>query len=121
MQRISICRSCQVEGAEARGNRLAEAVAEELARDPELAGRVEVGLVDCMIVCKQPVSVSVRARGKEAYLFADVDPEAQASEIVAFARLYDESADGAITDARPCGDLRFKLLGRIPADPPEPV
>ncbi len=75
----------------------------------------EVALVDCMHVCGRPVAVSFRSEGKAAYLFAGVDPVTQVDEIVTFAGLYAVAKGGIIDDARPCGQLRHCLVGRIPA------
>lgn len=96
--RIIICTGC------AGGAELAAA----------LDGQVSVELTDCMNVCDAPVSLAVRATGKAAYLFTGVDPD-RPEDVVAFAKLYAAAADGQITDARPAGELRFKLVGRIPA------
>jgi predicted metal-binding protein len=79
-----------------------------------LKGRVAVETTDCMNVCDKPISLAVRAEGKAAYLFAGVDPDTP-EDIEAFSELYAESADGQIMDARPAGNLRFCLVGRIPA------
>lgn len=76
---------------------------------------VEVAVVDCMMVCGRPVTVSFRGSGKAAYLFAGVDVVAQGAQIAAFVRMYAEAPGGIIDDARPCGDLRLCLIGRIPA------
>lgn len=84
----------------------------ELARS--LDGRLRVETAACLNVCDAPVSVAVRAEGKAAYLFAGVDAAAP-QDLVAFARLYADSTDGEIADARATGKLRFCLLGRIPA------
>lgn len=81
-----------------------------------LQGRLpDVAVVDCMNVCGRPVAVSFRGPGKAAYLFAGVDPVAQVDEIVVFAGLYTDAKGGIVEDARPCGDLRLCLVGRIPA------
>ncbi len=85
----------------------------DLARRLEAEG-VAVQRADCLNVCKAPVSLSVRAEGKAAYLFAGVDP-AWTAEIRAFLALYAAAEDGLIEDARPCGALRHCLIGRIPA------
>ena len=74
-----------------------------------------VGTTDCMIVCGQPVTVAFRQEGKAAYLFSGVDPDTQIEELATFARLYAEAPDGVVDDVRPCGELRFRLIGRIPA------
>lgn len=79
-----------------------------------LAGRVAVETTDCMNVCDKPISLAVRAHGKAAYLFTGVDPDAP-EDIEAFAKLYADSEDGQIMDARSAGNLRFCLVGRIPA------
>ena len=104
--RITICESCRSDGP-AKGAALAE----------RLRGMVgaEVATTDCMIVCGKPVTVSFRATGKAAYLFSGVDPETQAEEIAEFARLYADAADGIVNDVRSIGQLRFCLIGRIPA------
>jgi predicted metal-binding protein len=109
VQHITICESCRAGEAAPRGRALADQLR------GLVAGLAEVRTVDCMIVCGDPVTVSFRAPGKAAYLFAGVDPDAQADELAAFARLYDAAPDGVIDDARPCGALRFCLVGRIPA------
>ena len=79
-----------------------------------LRGRVPVETTDCMNVCDAPISLAVRAEGKAAYLFTGVDPD-RPEDIEAFARLYADAPDGQIADARAAGELRFCLVGRIPA------
>jgi predicted metal-binding protein len=108
-QRITICSGCRAAGGQPGG----EAMAAQL--QGLLGDLASVGTTDCMIVCGQPVTVSVREEGKAAYLFSGVDPEAQIEELATFARLYAEAPDGIIEDVRPCGELRFRLIGRIPA------
>jgi predicted metal-binding protein len=72
---------------------------------------------ECMSACANPVAISFRAHGKAAYMFSGIDPAQDQQDILAFAKLYSAAKDGWIEDARPCGRLRFCLLGRIPADP----
>lgn len=106
---ITICAGCREGETPPQGRALAERLA------PLVAGLADVRTTDCMIVCGKPVTVSFRAPGKAAYLFAGVDPETQAGELATFARLYAEAQDGLVDDVRPCGELRFRLIGRIPA------
>jgi predicted metal-binding protein len=47
-------------------------------------------------------------------VFAGVQ-DTDAADVLNFAKLYDESADGWIEDARPLGRLRFCLKTRVPA------
>ncbi|MGR3463411.1 DUF1636 family protein [Limimaricola sp.] len=109
MDCITICATCAAPGQAPKGAGLAEAV-----RDGLREGCV-VRLVDCLNVCHSPVALSIRGAGKTAYLFAGVDPAAQAAEIRVLADLYAAAPGGDITDARPLGGLRHRLLGRIPA------
>jgi predicted metal-binding protein len=74
-----------------------------------------VDTVACLNACAEPTALSFRAVGKWAYLFSNVDPLCDGADVVAFARLYLNSKDGEITDARACGRLRHCLRGRIPA------
>lgn len=105
--KITICESCRSAETAPVGAALAE----------RLRGMVdaEVATTDCMIVCSKPVTVSFRATGKAAYLFSGVDPETQAEEIAEFARLYALADDGIVQDVRSIGQLRFCLIGRVPA------
>lgn len=100
--RITVCATCR-EGA---GGRLAERLAGEGA---------EMRLVGCLFACGRPLALAVAGEGKATYLFAGVDPEAQAEEVAAFLRLFREAPAGEVADARAAGRLRFCLLGRIPA------
>jgi predicted metal-binding protein len=107
---LTICSGCRATDSPAKGGNLAKRLESALA-----GSGTRVALVDCMIVCGEPVTVSFRAEGKAAYLFSGVNPETQAENLVTFARLYADAADGIVDDVRPCGDLRFRLVGRIPA------
>ena len=105
---LTICAGCRATDKPAKGAELAEGLRAVIG--PETVVRVS----DCMNVCSQPITVSIRATGKAAYLFAGVDPDTQADELVALAQLYAKAEGGIIDDARPLGQLRFCLLGRIP-------
>ena len=101
--RVIACASCP--------GSLHEALCRAFAGDgPE--GFVVEG-TDCMNACARGPTLAFRAPGKAAWLFGDLGP-ANLSEILAFARLYAAASDGMISDARPLGALRFRLIGRIP-------
>lgn len=108
MDRITICATCAAPGMAPGGRALADAVRAGLREG------VELRLVDCLNVCHSPVALSIRGHGKTAYLFAGVDPATQAAEIRKLADLYAETVSGDIVDARPLGQLRHCLIGRIP-------
>lgn len=101
--RVTVCAGCAL-GREGFAERLQEA----------LGGLGEVSTVDCMSGCTRPSTVAFRDKGKTAYLFGDV-VEGDLSDLVAFARLYRQAADGNLADARAIGGLRMKAVARIPA------
>ncbi len=105
---ITICAGCRAEGAEPQGKALAKALR-------QLVGETaEVRTTDCMNNCGHPTAVAFRAPGKPVYLFHNVDLATQAAEIADFAKAYATEKGGIVTDARPFGQLRFSLVGRIP-------
>jgi predicted metal-binding protein len=108
---VFICSTCAEIGGDPKGVALIEDVRARLAS----FGDFEVRAQACLNVCDKPTALAFRAEGKAAYLFAGVDAEADAADVEAFAKLYAESPDGWIEDARSAGRLRFCLIGRIPA------
>ncbi|QFG36824.1 uncharacterized protein DUF1636 [Paracoccus pantotrophus] len=90
---------------------LADALADTLRRlGPDIAlRRAALHARDA-----RPVLMALQAPGRGAYLFHGLRP-ADAGDIAATIRAYLAAADGWITDARPCGQLRLCLKLRIPA------
>ena len=104
--KVTLCASCAL-GRSGFAETLAEAMAE--------AGiSAQIATTECMSGCKTPSTLAVRAEGKMAYLFGELTA-ADLPDLLTFARLYAESPDGTLADARPIGALRFKALARIPA------
>lgn len=103
---ISLCRTCRDADP---------TLPDQLAAALRTAGlAAEVQEVDCMSGCARPQTLAVRQSGKTAYLFGEITT-ADLPDIITFLQLYDASADGTLSDARPLGDLRFKAIARIPA------
>ncbi len=101
----TVCRSCPA----ARAG-LADDLREAFAR---AALDVELRETDCLSGCTRPSALAFRAQGKTAYLFGEIT-RADVPGIVTFARLYLDSPDGNLADARPLGSLRTKAMARIP-------
>ena len=101
----TVCRSCPAGQAG-----LADDLREAFAK-----GSVDVELreTDCLSGCTRPSALAFRAQGKTAYLFGEIT-RADVPGIVTFARLYLDSPDGNLADARPLGLLRTKAMARIP-------
>jgi predicted metal-binding protein len=107
--RITICAGCRSGPDDAPPGAM---LAEDLRR--QIGHLADVATTDCMVVCGRPITVSFRATDKAAYLFAGLQPT-QADDLASFAKLYAAATDGIVDDVRSCGDLRFCLIGRIPA------
>ena len=99
---VTICSSCPA-GRAGFASRLQAA----------LSADVEVQEVECMSGCTRPSTVAVRAAGKTAYLFGDLD-QGDIPALVTFVALYGKTSDGNFSDARPLGELREKAIARIP-------
>lgn len=108
---VFICTTCAEIGGDPKGDALIVDVAARLVP----LGDFEVRGQECLNVCDKPTALAFRAEGKAAYLFAGVDGDKDAGDVAAFAKLYKDASDGWIEDARSAGQLRFCLIGRIPA------
>jgi predicted metal-binding protein len=70
--------------------------------------------VECMAGCARPLTVAFQAPGKASYLFGSIDAEADAGDLVRFARLYASLADGRCNSGQRPPRLAGKTLARIP-------
>ena len=103
---VHICQGCD-------GGQLAELRA---AIDRAFTkGRVQIVEQQCMNGCAKPVSFGLQSPGRATCFFAGVDPQSDIADIVATLHAYLKAPRGWIEDARPCGRLRFCLVGRVPA------
>jgi predicted metal-binding protein len=73
----------------------------------------QVTLTECMSGCTKPSTVAFRAKGKTAYLFGQISAD-DLGDLIVFAKAYQAASDGTFTDARIFGDLRHKVIARIP-------
>ncbi|MEM5583242.1 DUF1636 family protein [Roseibium sp. AS2] len=113
MNRILVCRTCQQETeAVAEG---ALAALRNALLDAALIGAFDVGTVDCMGACEQPVSLAFQGEGRATLVFAGLSFPQDIDDIVATGRAWLAAENGWIEDARPCGRLRLCLRARIPA------
>lgn len=104
MHHLLICRSCDG-GAQGMALRL----------QAGLGPAWRVSHVDCMGGCARAGTIAFRAEGKASYLFGDIRPDTPLADLLAFARMYQATPDGWITDARSLGTLRTGAIARIPA------
>lgn len=79
-----------------------------------LSEAMELRSDGCLGPCDRPVVMALQSAGGSGYVFAGLDLQTDAEDIVATCRLYLESRQGWIEDARACGRLRHLLVARIP-------
>ncbi|PVB61058.1 DUF1636 family protein [Labrenzia sp. 011] len=117
--RIFVCTSCRDKTTGGRPG-------------PQLIGRLKSALrsvcpvadtdfivsgVACMAGCARPCVVAFQAAEKAAWLFGDMDPQADVDDLVAFARQYRDMGDGWCSSGQRPGKLRRTALARVPAAP----
>lgn len=113
--RILICTSCKPKGTQCRpGFELIEQLRMALANDA-IPESFHVAGVACMAGCDRPCTVCYQGAGKATYLFGDIDPELDVSDLVTFARQYAFLHDGWCSSVDRPGKLRKHTLARVPA------
>ena len=70
--------------------------------------------VPCLGVCSAPTSLTLQSEKRTSYIFKDIDLKRDKADIIATCRLYLDSDNGFIEDARECGRLRHLLHAKIP-------
>ena len=118
---IHICTSCRAEGEaleprlERSGARLHAALTE--AASAEGAPDVRIVPVDCMSVCKRPVTVGFSAPGKWTYVYGDFanEPlEVSAAVILDGAARFAATTDGLIPWKERPQALKKGVIARLP-------
>ncbi len=116
---IFVCVSCrQGDDADNRpGKGFYEALRDRLAEAPEAGIRVEP--VDCLAVCKRPITVALAGAGKWLYVAGDVDPAAHLDDVIAAATSYAATENGVIPWRERPTFLRKGVISRTPPLPVE--
>lgn len=118
---IYVCTSCRTEGQpleprdERAGARLYAALNE--AASAEGAPKVTLVPVDCMSVCKRPVTVGFSTPGKWTYVYGDFAkdaPDAAAATILDGARRFAATSDGLIPWKERPEALKRGVIARLP-------
>jgi predicted metal-binding protein len=75
---------------------------------------LNVQSVGCLWTCDRPCSVTFACPGKYTYHFVDLHHAECVSELQQFSELYLNSADGYVKPPKMPGELRSRLLVRVP-------
>jgi predicted metal-binding protein len=112
---IHVCTTCRaadepLEPKEARaGARLYRALSRH-----DIPADIELIPVECLSVCKRPVTVGFSAPGKWSYIYGDFPPESSAETILAAAQLYAEAPGGLIPWRSRPDAIKRGVVARIP-------
>ena len=112
---IYVCTTCRLTGepsepvADRAGARLHAALLVAAAQTPDIAVRG----VECLSVCKRPVTVGFASEGKWTYLYGDFAPDS-AKSLLEGARLFATAPDGLIPWKQRPDALKKGVVARLP-------
>lgn len=114
---IYVCSTCRAAGDDPDGPRAGTRLAADLLRRvrrrmPGTDG-VAVVPVECLSVCKRPVTIGFSAPGKWTYVYGDFPPDG-AEAILAAAAQYAAAGDGLIPWRERPDSLKRGVVARLP-------
>ena len=113
---ILVCVNCRRADDEAEAPRAGRRLHDALAAASASRDDVRIVGVECLSVCKRPVTIGFSDAAKWSYVYADFD-ETAVDEILATAALYSDTPDGLIPwKARPAA-FKQGVVARIPPFP----
>jgi predicted metal-binding protein len=114
---LYVCSTCRAAGDDPDGPRAGTRLAAELRRRARRGAAGTEGIavvpVECLSVCKRPVTIGFSAPGKWTYVYGDFPPES-ADEILAAARQYAAADDGLIPWRERPDALKRGVVARLP-------
>jgi predicted metal-binding protein len=112
---IHVCTTCRLgdeplEPKEARsGARLYRELSTRASEE-----EFEIIPVECLSVCKRPVTIGFSAPGKWSYIYGDFPPDSSAETILSAAQLYADALDGLIPWRERPDAIKRGVIARIP-------
>ena len=110
---VLVCVTCRRAEDAAEAPRAGARLAEALAAAAESRDDVRVVPVECLSVCKRPVTIGFAADEKWTYVYGDFDDEA-APAILAAVALYGAADDGLIPWKMRPDAFKKGVVARIP-------
>jgi predicted metal-binding protein len=74
----------------------------------------EIIPIECLSVCKRPVTIGFSAPGKWSYIYGDFPPDGSAQTILAAAQLYADAPDGLIPWRERPEQIKRGVVARVP-------
>lgn len=113
MRRLLICGSCMA-STSATSDHQFKAVVSKAIDDAGLSEAFEVERGPCMGSCETPITIALQGPDMTSYVFSGLSPAEDMADLIATCRVYADSPNGQIMDARPCGRFRSLLRAQIP-------
>jgi predicted metal-binding protein len=110
---ILVCTTCRREGDTLATPRAGERLHAALEAAAEERGDVRIVPVECLSVCKRPVTIGFGAPEKWTYVYGDFDADA-APAILDAAALYGAASDGLIPWKSRPDAFKKGVVARIP-------
>ena len=114
------CVTCGSADRETHGSTRGERFYAQLqaARDELGAASIAVSSTRCLWACTRPCSVHARAPGRAGYVLCDFEPTPEAARgVLAWAKMYAATSDGAVPFKERPEAVRGHFLCRVPPVP----
>lgn len=112
---LIVCSTCGSAERDAEGRTRGEQLLARVQDAARAALGIRASSVRCLWACAQRCTVHVRARGRFGYVLGQFEPSDEAAQaLVDYAKLYAETADGAVPFKRWPTALRGHFVCRIP-------
>jgi predicted metal-binding protein len=112
---IHVCTTCRLgdEPLEPKESRSGARLYRELSQRA-MDADFEIVPVECLSVCKRPVTIGFSAPGKWSYIYGDFPPDNSAAAILAAAQLYADAPDGLVPWRERPEEIKRGVIARIP-------
>jgi predicted metal-binding protein len=108
---VSVCVTCKTaDGGAVLGPDMFESVKAALGS----SDHIQVRPVQCLSVCKRPVTVAVTSADGYTFLFGDLQTESGTAALVSFVNSYQKSDYGLVPWRERAEVLRKGMLARVP-------
>ena len=111
---LMVCITCKIKGSleeptKAAGNQLYEKL-----KSQNTTQSLNILPIKCLAVCRNGCAIALSAVNKWSYIYGEMDPNLDTSEILLGARAYNNSLDGKVAWQERPAIFRKRARGRIP-------
>lgn len=118
---LIVCETCRLpddppEATPRAGARLVERMERALAAEPDLASKVRLRPMRCLMSCRRACAVAVRSAGRMNYVLGDLPPDDESVEtLVSYLRAYAETPDGVVPFKQWPQGIKGRFVARLPS------